>query len=159
MNKSLGFTLIELMMTTAIIGILAAVALPAYQDYTTRARITEAFTLGATGKEGVQEYYKEYLQFPLDNEAAGIPAADKMLGTYVASVEIVDGAIHVVFQDSTALAAGGSILTLRPAVVEGSPLSPMSWVCGYQGPVPGMVAIGENRTDVLANVLPSACRN
>ena len=161
MNKSAGFTVIELMMVTATIGILAAIALPAYQDYVTRAKVAEAFTLVENGKHGVQEYYKEYFRFPSNNEAAGLPAAEKLLGSYVASIEVAEGAIHVVFHDhvSNREEGFGSTLTLRPAVVEGSPLSPMAWVCGYQDAVPGMKAIGENRTDLLRQILPAVCRS
>lgn len=158
MTRTNGFTMIELMMVVATIGILAAVALPAYGDYVVRARLTEALTLATTGKEGIQDFYKHYLAFPADNESAGIPPSDKIIGGNVTAVEVIDGAIHVELGNRIGEELQGAILSLRPAIVPGSPASPISWLCGYDGPVDGMEAIGENRTDIRRNLLPAACR-
>lgn len=81
-----GFTLIELMIVIAIVGILAAVALPAYQDYTARAQMSEALTLAEGQKAAVVEYYSDNGTFPNTNASAGIASTIK--GKYVKSVEV-----------------------------------------------------------------------
>jgi type IV pilus assembly protein PilA len=82
-----GFTLIELMIVVAIIGILASIAIPAYQTYTIRAQVTEAFSLASELKGPIQEYRKERGILPADNAAAGIPEPDKLIGNYVTRVK------------------------------------------------------------------------
>jgi len=88
MDKQQGFTLIELMITVVIIGLLAAIAIPAYQDYTGRAQVNEAFYLAGGQKMAVTEYHANHGVFPDANGAAGIADADKIKGNYVASVTI-----------------------------------------------------------------------
>lgn len=83
-----GFTLIELMIVIAIVGILAAVALPAYQDYTARAQMSEALTLAEGQKAAVVEYYSDNGTFPNTNASAGIAVASTIKGKYVKSVEV-----------------------------------------------------------------------
>lgn len=83
-----GFTLIELMIVIAIVGILAAVALPAYQDYTARAQMSEALTLAEGQKAAVVEYYSDNGVFPANNNSAGIATASTIKGKYVAKVEV-----------------------------------------------------------------------
>ncbi|ALP54800.1 pilus assembly protein PilA [Candidatus Tenderia electrophaga] len=153
-----GFTLIELMIVVAIIGILAGVAIPSYQTYTTRAQVTESLVIVGELKSMVAEYYKQRGQFPADNAGAGIPAADLLLGNYVRGIELTDGAFHVEFGNKVNKILEGKILTIRPIVVTGSPLSPFSWVCGNADIPEGMEASGENRTDVDRTLLPASCR-
>ncbi|HGG7915803.1 TPA: pilin [Neisseria meningitidis] len=83
-----GFTLIELMIVIAIVGILAAVALPAYQDYTACAQMSEALTLAEGQKSAVVEYYSDNGTFPNSNTSAGIAASNEIKGKYVASVKV-----------------------------------------------------------------------
>lgn len=83
-----GFTLIELMIVIAIVGVLAVVALPAYQDYTARAQMSEALTLAEGQKSAVVEYYSDKGQFPANNGDAGIANASTITGKYVASVTV-----------------------------------------------------------------------
>ncbi|HFC0679155.1 TPA: pilin, partial [Neisseria gonorrhoeae] len=89
-----GFTLIELMIVIAIVGILAAVALPAYQDYTARAQVSEAILLAEGQKSAVTEYYLNNGKWPADNGAAGVasPATD-IKGKYVKEVEVKNGVV------------------------------------------------------------------
>ncbi|MDR1662653.1 MAG: prepilin-type N-terminal cleavage/methylation domain-containing protein, partial [Azoarcus sp.] len=75
-----GFTLIELMIVVAIIGILAAIALPAYQDYTARAQMSEGFSLAGGQKLAVSEYHSNYGHYPTDNSVAGVAQAASITG-------------------------------------------------------------------------------
>ncbi|HGM0428188.1 TPA: pilin, partial [Neisseria gonorrhoeae] len=83
-----GFTLIELMIVIAIVGILAAVALPAYQDYTARAQVSEAILLAEGQKSAVTEYYLNHGEWPENNDSAGVASASKIIGKYVQKVEV-----------------------------------------------------------------------
>ncbi|HEZ8669086.1 TPA: pilin, partial [Neisseria gonorrhoeae] len=88
-----GFTLIELMIVIAIVGILAAVALPAYQDYTARAQVSEAILLAEGQKSAVTEYYLNHGEWPKDNTSAGVASASKIIGKYVQSVTVENGVV------------------------------------------------------------------
>ncbi|EMT9814012.1 pilin, partial [Neisseria gonorrhoeae] len=88
-----GFTLIELMIVIAIVGILAAVALPAYQDYTARAQVSEAILLAEGQKSAVTEYYLNNGKWPKDNDSAGVASSDKIKGKYVKSVTVTNGVV------------------------------------------------------------------
>ncbi|ENX0122629.1 pilin, partial [Neisseria gonorrhoeae] len=88
-----GFTLIELMIVIAIVGILAAVALPAYQDYTARAQVSEAILLAEGQKSAVTEYYLNHGEWPANNGAAGVASASDIKGKYVKSVTVTNGVV------------------------------------------------------------------
>ncbi|ENW3229012.1 pilin, partial [Neisseria gonorrhoeae] len=88
-----GFTLIELMIVIAIVGILAAVALPAYQDYTARAQVSEAILLAEGQKSAVTEYYLNHGIWPENNGAAGVASASTIKGKYVQKVEVAKGVV------------------------------------------------------------------
>ncbi|HFA2033438.1 TPA: pilin, partial [Neisseria gonorrhoeae] len=88
-----GFTLIELMIVIAIVGILAAVALPAYQDYTARAQVSEAILLAEGQKSAVTEYYLNNGKWPADNTSAGVASASDIKGKYVKSVTVAKGVV------------------------------------------------------------------
>ena len=93
-----GFTLIELMIVVAIIGILAAIAIPAYQDYTIRAQVTEGVNLMAGAKAAVTETFNDTGSFPTSNPAAGLPNKVSIKGSYVSQVEVgTGGAITATF--------------------------------------------------------------
>jgi type IV pilus assembly protein PilA len=153
-----GFTLIELMIVVAIIGILASIAIPSYQDYTVRAQVVEAFTLASEIKSSVQEFRKERGRMPNTNREAGVPQADKLIGNYVTSIDVAGGALHVHMGNHANKLIEGHVVTLQPLVVTGSPASPMSWRCGRREVPAGMEAVGENRTDIDDKFLPSSCR-
>ncbi|HGG9818052.1 TPA: pilin [Neisseria meningitidis] len=88
-----GFTLIELMIVIAIVGILAAVALPAYQDYTARAQVSEAILLAEGQKSAVTEYYLNHGIWPANNSDAGVATSSEIKGKYVQSVIVANGVV------------------------------------------------------------------
>lgn len=165
-----GFTLIELMIVVAIIGILAAIAIPAYQDYTIRSQVTEGLNLAGAVKAAVAETYADRGAWPADNEAAGIVDADGAAvtpnGKYVLSIQVTDGTIDIVYgnQANANIAADGqNTLSLVPKV---SPNDDVIWLCGYNDganidPEPTDPVSGEpgpNNTDVSPKYVPASCR-
>ncbi|HGG7600206.1 TPA: pilin [Neisseria meningitidis] len=122
-----GFTLIELMIVIAIVGILAAVALPAYQDYTARAQVSEAILLAEGQKSAVTEYYLNHGIWPGDNSSAGVASSSTIKGKYVKEVTVAKGVIT-----ATMLSSGvnkeiqGKKLSLWAKRQDGS----VKWFCG-----------------------------
>ena len=153
-----GFTLIELMIVVSIIGILASVAIPSYQTYTTRAQVVESMVIVSELKNTVAEYYKQTGKFPQNNQTAGIPEPQYLLGNYVKEIQLEDGAFHIRLGNKVHQALSGKRITVRPIVVSGSPNSPFSWVCGNATIPEGMEAVGANRTELGVEALPGACR-
>jgi len=153
-NVQKGFTLIELMIVIAIIGILAAIAIPAYQDYTIRAQVSEGLSLADGVKTGMVEFYNNRGIFPTANTSAGLASPQSILGTYVASVNTgttgtgastADGIIAVTFNTTKANAAiHGKVLTLSAITSTGS----VQFTCGSS----------TRGTTVAAKYLPSSCR-
>ncbi|EMU1827780.1 pilin, partial [Neisseria gonorrhoeae] len=95
-----GFTLIELMIVIAIVGILAAVALPAYQDYTARAQVSEAILLAEGQKSAVTEYYLNHGTWPKDNDEAGVANPTEIKGKYVKEVKVENGVVTATMNSS-----------------------------------------------------------
>ncbi|MBH5870786.1 pilin [Neisseria meningitidis] len=154
-----GFTLIELMIVIAIVGILAAVALPAYQDYTARAQVSEAILLAEGQKSAVTEYYLNHGTWPSNNSDAGVATSSKIKGKYVKEVKVEKGVIT-----ATMLSTGvnneikGKKLSLWAKRQDGS----VKWFCGQP------VERAANNADVTAangngkidtKHLPSTCRD
>ena len=156
LNK--GFTLIELMIVIAIIGILAAIALPAYQDYTIRAQVVEAFSLASELKGPIQEFRKERGRLPANNAEAGVPEPQLLIGNFITRIDVRGGVLTMQFGNNANELLKGKLLSLQPLVVTGSPASPMSWRCGLRAIPKGMEAVGENRTDIDRKFVPASCR-
>jgi len=157
--KKNGFTLIELMVVVSIIGILAAVALPAYQSYILRSHVAEPLSYAGNLRQPITQYYIDNLEFPKNNREARLPEPDKLISTKILSVEVIDGAFHILLGNKAPKPLQGKYLTFRPATVNGSPISPISWLCGYAEPVDGMSVVGINKTDIEEIYLPSECIN
>lgn len=140
-NVQKGFTLIELMIVVAIIGILAAVAIPAYQDYTVRAKVSEGLQLASAAKVGVAEYYQSVGTIPTSNTQAGVATSTSILGNNVASVAIGGGGnITITYTADTNIA--GSTMVLDPTFQAGS----VEWDCRTGG-------------NVSTRFRPADCRN
>lgn len=158
-EKMAGFTLIELMIVVTIIGILASVAMPAYQDYVNRSKMAEAVSLSAFAKQKITDYHEHTGEFPSNNARAGLPPAEKIMGNYVSAVQVEQGAVHVTMGNKAGKTLDGKRITFRPLVVTGYPEVPFSWVCGFSSVPEGMNAVGQNQTDVGDAYLPASCRN
>ncbi|HEZ4331855.1 TPA: pilin [Neisseria meningitidis] len=157
-----GFTLIELMIVIAIVGILAAVALPAYQDYTARAQVSEAILLAEGQKSAVTEYYLNHGTWPKNNTSAGVASSSTIKGKYVEKVEVANGVIT-----ATMLSSGvnkeiqGKKLSLWAKRQDGS----VKWFCGQ--PVTrnanaanaDTVAAANGTANINTKHLPSTCRD
>jgi len=151
MDRARGFTLIELMMVVAIIGILAAIAIPAYQDYTMRAKVTELVNMAGVCKSSVQEFYQSKTKMPADSAEAGCPDSK----TANAKSPIVTNGLIEVQADSglrTQLIAAGSGTALVFTPMCGTPATPAcvgapvsEWDCKLN-------------TTIKPKYLPTECR-
>ena len=104
MNKQSGFTLIELMIVVAIIGILAAVALPAYSDYAKRAHVAEALQVASGARMSILEYYSGNNEFPADNVTAGMDIPTDIQGNSFKSIEVKpNGIMEITFNQKVGL--------------------------------------------------------
>jgi type IV pilus assembly protein PilA len=127
-----GFTLIELMIVVAIIAILAAIAIPAYQDYVVRAQVSEGTSLGDGVKTAIAEFYNNFGHFPTNNGSAGLATAASINGNYVTSVTNVSGLATIVYQQTkTNSAITGETLIMSAIPNAGS----TAWTC-TKGTIP-----------------------
>ncbi|HFB1152446.1 TPA: pilin [Neisseria gonorrhoeae] len=159
-----GFTLIELMIVIAIVGILAAVALPAYQDYTARAQVSEAILLAEGQKSAVTEYYPNNGKWPANNGAAGVASASTIKGKYVQKVEVAKGVVTAQMA-STGVnkEIQGKKLSLWAKRQAGS----VKWFCGQpvtrndakDDTVTAAAGNGGKNNAIDTKHLPSTCRD
>ncbi|HEZ3439687.1 TPA: pilin [Neisseria meningitidis] len=159
-----GFTLIELMIVIAIVGILAAVALPAYQDYTARAQVSEAILLAEGQKSAVTEYYLNHGEWPANNSSAGVASVSTDIkGKYVQSVEVKNGVVTATMASSNVNnEIKGKKLSLWAKRQNGS----VKWFCGQpvtrkannaKDDAVTAAATGTDKIDTKH--LPSTCRD
>ena len=157
--KSNGFTLIELMIVIAIMGILATVALPTYHDRVIRTQVGEALAFAEFAKEAVGEYYKRTKRLPRNNTEAGLPDAEKIVGSYVTRLDLKDGAINVQLGNRINKFASGKTISVRPGIVASAPAVPISWACGNATLPEALKVAGENATTLGPTYLPIDCRS
>ncbi|HGG9794141.1 TPA: pilin [Neisseria meningitidis] len=159
-----GFTLIELMIVIAIVGILAAVALPAYQDYTARAQVSEAILLAEGQKSAVTEYYLNHGIWPKNNTSAGVASSSKIKGKYVEKVEVANGVVTAEMKSSGVnKEIQGKKLSLWAKRQDGS----VKWFCGQPVTRDNAKATADdavkadtaNGKQIDTKHLPSTCRD
>ena len=154
-----GFSLMEMAVVMAIIGILALLAVPSYQDRLVRDQIISAMPLADIAKTPIALSWATLQSFPADNSSAGLPPAEKIVNNFISSVVVQAGAIHITFGNSASGIIKGKTLSLRPAVVVDAAVVPVAWVCG-DAPGPNQMTVkGENKTNISANYLPVSCRS
>jgi type IV pilus assembly protein PilA len=159
-----GFTLIELMIVIAIIGILAAIAIPAYQNYTIRSQVTEGISLAAGWKTAISEYYAQNGSFPAGSTTSATGAATKVsvsgasVGKYVSAITVgANGVISVAYGGSQASAKLplSSVLTFAPGTDTNNDVV---WVCGSAATPTNVTMVGATTgTNISAAYLPTSC--
>lgn len=141
-SRARGFTLIELMIVVAIIAILAALAIPAYQDYLIRAQVSEGMTLSSGAKAAVWDFASNTGRLPGNNRSAGLAKNVSISGQYVSQVDVTGGVIKVEFKGPSANAhISDAVLTLSPVTHAGS----IDWTC--------------TASTLDPKYLPTVCRN
>ena len=152
-----GFTLIELMIVVAIIGILAAIAIPAYQNYTIRAQVTEGLTLGDGWKTAIAEYYANKGTMP--GAIANLAGTSQSIGKYESSILISTGSVVITYGNSANTKIAGSTLSLVPWV---NANNDVLWQCGLAA-IPTAASAtqvgGTVGSTVPPQYLPTSCHS
>ncbi|MHB1587350.1 MAG: pilin [Acidiferrobacteraceae bacterium] len=172
-QRAAGFTLIELMIVVAIIGILAAIAIPSYEDYIVRAEITEGFSLAEAAEIAISNTYQETGYFPAgSNNTYGLPLSTSFRGRYVSALSVNSAVVGggtgtpaqgtppvITIQYSQGIggfpSANGAVLTLTAIPPSGA----ISWACGYASITINGTTYTSTGTTVPALYLPANCRS
>ena len=158
-----GFTLIEVMVVCAIIGTLAMLAVPFYQDYVVKTQVSEGVNLASQSSAAVAETYMQIGEWPEDNASAGLGEPEEIQGKYVTRVEVIDGTLAVTFGGEAHEAIRGKTLSLEPAV---NTAGDVIWACGAHA-IAGssrartaMASIDTSAqvTNLPSKYLPESCR-
>jgi len=150
--------MVEMLVVIAIIAILSLLAVPTFQDTIVRNEIKEALPLADIAKQPVALTWSMTQTFPRDNADVLLPVPEKIVSNLVKSVTVKDGAINVTFGNRANGVINGKVLTLRPAVVEDTPVVPVAWVCGSAEAPEKMTVKGKNETNIPDTFLPFNCR-
>ncbi|WP_235276162.1 pilin [Methylotenera sp. G11] len=153
-----GFTAIEMMVVIAILAILATIAIPSGMARIVKEQVVTAMPLADIAKAPVAASWKLEKTLLADNEAAGLPAHNKIVNNYVSGVLVENGAIHMTFGNKAHPIIKGKTLSMRPAVIEDSPIVPVTWVCGNAKAPEQMTVMGANKTDIAPEYLPYICK-
>ena len=151
--------MVELMVVIGVIAILALIAAPNISDKIVRDQIVDAVRLADIAKTPVALLWATTATLPVDNAAAGLPAADSIVNNYVSAVAVESGAIQVTFGNRANGNIRGKVLSFRPGVVEAAPIVPVAWVCGNAEPPGRMSVRGLNKTSIALKYLPLNCRS
>ncbi|MGH8262321.1 MAG: pilin [Steroidobacteraceae bacterium] len=154
-----GVIIVAVFLVVAFIGIIAAIAIPAYQDYTIRAQVTEGLNLAGAAKAAVAESYARDGHWPADLKEAGMAAPPT--GKYVSDVTIDHGTIQITYGNAAHPQLAGQRLSIRPTVFASDETEDVVWSCGYAEAAesePPTGAAGRNRTTVPKRYLPLSCR-
>lgn len=158
LKNNSAFTLIELMIVVAILGVLVSITLPSYHQYTVKTQLSEALLMTEQLKPNIVAYYKKHRRLPQNNGQAGLPDAQHLISNFVVKVNVEKGALHLTLGNKINQKLMGKVLSIQPLTVDGSPNSPMDWGCGYADAPKGMSKQGANNTDIDHYYLPVRCR-
>ena len=153
-----GFTLIELMIVVAIIGILAAIAIPAYQDYTIRSQVSEGLNLAAEAKTAISEYNSDRGFLPGSNVSAGVSTNTSIVGKYVQSVTVgASGLVTILYgNDANTANLNNNAVGIAPVR---NPAGGLVWACGNSiSPITNAATAAAGVTTVQNKHMPSSCR-
>lgn len=148
-----GFTLIELMIVVAVIGILAAIAIPAYSISVARSQVANGLALGAGLRAQIMIQFNQQGAMPADLSAVESGSWASAAHPYLTGIEVENGAVHLTFGNSASALISGEQLSLQPFDDAGQ----IHWRCGLHAAPTGM-ALSSNRTTLKALFLSSACR-
>ncbi|HYN55130.1 MAG TPA: pilin [Methylotenera sp.] len=157
-NKHRGFSIIEMMVVVAIIAILAMIAIPSSIGRIVKEQITAAMPLADVAKLPIASNWMQTKTLFANNDAASLPAPDKIVSNFISATEVQNGAIHMTFGNKANAQIQGKILSFRPAVIPESQLVPIAWVCGNAKAPEKMTLSGDNRTNIPEEFLPVLCR-
>ena len=157
-NTKAGFSVIEMMVVVAIIGILAMIAIPSSMGRIIKEQVWAAIPLSDAAKEPIAAQWKALKTLPVDNIEAGLPTPDKVVSNFINKLEVNNGVIHMTFGNKAHAQIKDKILSIRPAVISESNAVPIAWVCGNAKAPDKMTVLGDNKTDIEGKYLPFACR-